>query len=165
MWLTFSLPTFFYSLQASSPLSSQIIQLRMSVSHLCFAPRVFLTSCNFDEQKSPSSSSWKQIVKFGCCFGLILMNFQKAQHLISSFDSIFFRANQCRPNEQGFNEERMSIKRGSLQLLIHHISPVSIVQAVVFLHWERTKGGIKFSEKKSSLFFISQESPYLMPLA
>lgn len=110
----------FYSLQAS-PLSSQIIQLRMSVSHLCFAPRVFLTSCNFDEQKSPSSSSWKQIVKFGCCFGLILMNFQKAQHLISSFDSIFLWANQCRPNEQGFNEERMSIKRGSLQLLIHHI--------------------------------------------
>ena len=43
-----------------------------------------------------------------------------ASHL-SSFDSIFFRANQCRPNEQGFNEERMSIKRGSLQLLIHHI--------------------------------------------
>ena len=157
---------FFYSLQAS-PLSSQIIQLRMSVSHLCFAPRVFLTSCNFDEQKSPSSSSWKQIVKFGCCFGLILMNFQKAQHLISSFDSIFFRANQCRPNEQGFNEERMSIKRGSLQLLIHHIfSCINCAAAdLVFLHWERTKGGIKFSEKKSSLFFISQESPYLMPLA
>ena len=164
MWLTFSLPTFFILFRP--PLSSQIIQLRMSVSHLCFAPRVFLTSCNFDEQKSPSSS-WKQIVKFGCCcFGLILMNFQKAQHLISlhliqsSFEPI-----SADPMNKVSMKNGCQSSVGAYSCWYIIFSPVSIVQAVVFLHWERTKGGIKFSEKKSSLFFISQESPYLMPLA
>ena len=150
----------------TSPLSSQIIQLRMSVSHLCFAPRVFLTSCNFDEQKSPSSS-WKQIVKFGLCSSsaLFLWIFRKLSisslHLIqSSFEPI-----SADPMNKVSMKNGCQSSVGAYSCWYIIFSPVSIVQAVVFLHWERTKGGIKFSEKKSSLFFISQESPYLMPLA
>ena len=121
---------------------------------LCFAaPKVFLTSCNFDDKNKKKRLENKLTSASWCRPNFFLwISESSALHLIQS--RCRCSANQCRPNEQGFNEERMSIKRGSLQLLIHHIfSCINCAgrQPQCFLHWEE---GIKFSEKKSSLYSL-----------
>lgn len=133
---------------------------------LCFAaPKVFLTSCNFDEnKKSVLKTNWQALPRAGL---ISSYEFQKAQLFIW-----FNLAAAAAPISAG-PMSKVSMKNGCQSSVGAYscwyiiFSPVSIVQAGSPSVFCTEKKGSSFQKRNHlSILYIPRESPpYLMPLA